>query len=89
MKRKLTEENDRLMLRGEDYHTEFDLGGKLFDLDDELPTVEKVHVNPDMLDAPQMGKTKRKMAQTDFAEETQDAPLHEESKHERISALFT
>jgi hypothetical protein len=41
-----------------------------FDMDFERPIAEETRFSPDMLEAPQEGKTKRKLVQTDFAEET-------------------
>jgi hypothetical protein len=62
IKRKLEEErfNDMFSQAGEDSF--------LFD-SFERPIAEKTRVSPDMLEAPLEGKTKRKLVQTDFAEE--------------------
>jgi hypothetical protein len=62
IKRKLEEErfNDMFSQAGEDSF--------LFD-SFERSIAEKTRVSPDMLEAPLEGKTKRKLVQTDFAEE--------------------
>ncbi|KAN0122829.1 hypothetical protein V8E51_001155 [Hyaloscypha variabilis] len=48
----------------------FDFNTDAFLTEIEEPIAEKTRVSPDMLDVPQQGKTKRKLIQTDFAEET-------------------
>jgi hypothetical protein len=59
MKRKLEEERFRDVL-----FDEIDAFG-----DFEQPITEETRFSPDMLEAPLEGKTKRKLVQTDFAEE--------------------
>jgi hypothetical protein len=63
MKRKL--ERGAFDMFGED--DGFDTLG--FDLDIERPIAEKMQADPDMLEESQQGKTKRKLVQTDFADE--------------------
>jgi hypothetical protein len=75
MKRKL-EEGSLLGTFAEgdmDLFSDFGPAGELdadgFVLDIERPIAEKTRANLDMLEAPQKGNTKRKLAQTDFTEE--------------------
>ena len=69
MKRELEKNTLFSMFEEDDRDTIFEFATDMLGMGFERPIAEKTRVNPDMLEAPQKGTTKRKLVQTDFAEE--------------------